>query len=240
MPKPQSPRLLPRAFSLVLAVVFSAGFAVSAFGQVPDNPFRGKPPLVPPPANTPNPFPEPSLDAATVAVLDPLLEKKDWLGLRKAVQKFGDKDAFSASMDWLKVHTDTGASFIVPLLYSENLWLVGNAAQVQGLKAQAAFMVWYVVALIRMDGLACGDATAPTKRLEQVIAGPAGAALRYSASLEPGMRAKMIQLAVGLEAETATRRAPQDEALLSGRLRGIGSRNESQKFRCEELRNPSR
>jgi hypothetical protein len=202
--------------ALILAAAIVAGFSIPALGQAPENPFRGQAPLVPPPADTPNPFPEPTLDSSTAALLDPLLEKRDWLGIRKAVQRVDDPTAFSHGLNWLKVHTDTGAPFVVPLLYSENLWIAGDTSKVDGLQAQAALMALYTVALIRMDGLACGDTTAPSRRFDQLLNGPAGLALRYAAKLEPEKQAQMIKLAVGLEAATASRRPAEDETLCRG------------------------
>jgi hypothetical protein len=200
---------------------------MAALGLIPlggfaqDNPFREKP-LVASDASK-NPFKGRVLDPATVSRLEPFLKNQDWTALQKAVSDSIQSRTIPATLDWLKARTDEGAPFMVPLLYSDLLWTAGNAATLDGLKRQSAFIAIYTVGLIKLDGLACKDTTAPSRRLEQVIGTRLHKPLRAAMDLPAKERAYMVTLAVGLEAVTATQRPREDNLLCRGGLDEMGA-----------------
>jgi hypothetical protein len=170
--------------------------------------------------------------------LDALLEKKDWVGLRHDLARPPSVEYAKNALNWLKVKSDGGAPFMVSLLYSENLWALAEGLRqnksdietIEGFQGQSAFMAVYTVALIRMDGMACADSTAPSHRLDQILAGPVGAALRYAVKLEPAKRANMTMLAVGLEAATALHRPAEDDLLCRGGTQELSAAMATQNF----------
>lgn len=181
-----------------------------------DNPFKDHPlPAARP--DEPLPFHEPSLDIKKANELNALMEAGDWPGLRAAVRNFNDPKSVGEGLDWLKVRTDTGAPFIIPMIYSETLWMLGSAAKDEGLKGSAAFMALYTIAVIRMDGMACSDRTAPGHRMDQV-AFSLGGPLRYFAGAKPEVKARSLKTIVALEAFTAAHRKAEDEIVCSGGL----------------------
>src|SRR6185312_15825588 len=125
---------------------------------------------------------------------------------------------------WLKVKTDLGGSFIFPFLYARNLWLVGDGARQAGrdsdkakdLRDMAAIMGLYAVALVHMDGMACADATAPSRWLTSLAQSDIGGALRYWSGAPAEFKDHAVRLAVGLEAVTARRRKAEDPLVCSG------------------------
>jgi hypothetical protein len=123
-------------------------------------------------------------------------------------------------LNWLKLKVDTGGSFLMAMLCTRNLWQIGDAVHEgdlkEGLKKQAVLMALYTVALIRMDGAACGDISAPEHRLDQLTQNEVGAALRYGKTLPRSDTYQMLRIAVGLEAATARQREVHDEVLCSG------------------------
>jgi hypothetical protein len=195
-----------------IAVVLSA---VPVKAQ--ENPFKGLP-LVAPPADQPNIFPEAVLDPAVSQKLDRLWAAKDWAALTQAAEPSSD---IGKVMDWLKVKTDTGGSFLAPLLYVKALLNVGKITGNDGFRNQAGLMSLYTIALIHMDGMACADSTAVEIRLNQTAQGPVGDAIRYLKQQRADLKAEALKTAVQLEAVTANKRASEDELLCGSGMEGI-------------------
>jgi hypothetical protein len=220
--------------SLAFALIF---LTVAPPVNAQENPFRGKPPLKAKASNS-NIVPEPTLDPLVSGPLNSLLERKDWAGLRRDIGRPPSAEYAKNALNWLKVKSDNGAPFMISLLYSENLWALADALRqdksdgdgVEGIQNQSAFMALYTVAVMRMDGMACGDSTAVGHRFDQILAGPVGAALRYAAKLQPAQRRYMTMLAVGLEAATALRRPAEDDLLCRGGMQELSAGMAAQNF----------
>jgi len=163
---------------------------------------------------------EPPLDPAVKAQLDELLAKQDWNGLGVAWMPQNNPDFFRKSMDWLKTQVDAGGPYFLALLFSRDLWMAGNSLADTNLHDTSAMMLLYTMALVRIDGLACADASAPSHRFEQSLQIRADT-WRYLRSLSPNRRETLISIAVGLENHTATLREPHDELLCRGGLAEI-------------------
>ena len=201
--------MFPRLF-LLLALVFSTPILAQ------DNPFKGHPLRAVRP-DEPLPFQEPDLDIKKANELDALMQSRDWSGLRAAVRNFKDLKDVESGLNWLKVRTDTGAPFIIPMIYSETLWMIGSAGKNEGLEISAAFMALYTIAVIRMDGMACADTTAPGHRMDQVVSS-LREPLRYLAAVKSEEKKFGVKTVVQLEAFTAERRKAEDEIVCSGGL----------------------
>jgi hypothetical protein len=205
-----------RSISILAALTSFLALSPS-FGSPYPNPFRDHP-LVRQPGQPDNPFPEDPIDPAVKSKLDSLLAAKDWKGISAATAIGANPNDFVNSISWLKLKTDTGGSFFIAMLYTRGLWQVADATKAKGTTELAQLMSLYTIALIHIDGMACGDPTAPMHRLDQMSANEIGAALRSLRALPKEKTEILVRQAVGLEWATADRRISQDDVVCSGGL----------------------
>jgi hypothetical protein len=181
----------PRA--AIGALIVSAYLAVAAQAQQPS----GGPGA--PAESTP---PSAQALAENAATLDKLLATHDFTGLSNQILRPADKSLTPSNLAWARDRTLAGASVIVPIIYSRALWIIGSSVpQLASLKETSAVITAYVLLVMYADGVKCEDQSAPSRHIETIMLNY-GEQLRYISTLSDEEKARVVQLAVGLEQKT--------------------------------------
>ena len=142
------------------------------------------------------------------ARLDSLLAAKDYSTLAQTIAGVSRQPDLRSDLDWLKARMMEGHTAFVTMLYSRLLWSAseGLPPEIQSqLRQTAAMATLYAYAAIRIDGSRCGDASAPSRRAEQLMTwNPA--IWPFIHSLADEQRQTLTRVAVAVEAHTAARR----------------------------------
>lgn len=105
------------------------------------------------------------------ANLTRLLETTDYLTLGKIVSSPQTKADLHSDLDWLQKRMIEGNSAFIAMLYARNLWnLSARLPQEQSdqLRETAVLATLYAWAAITVDGIRCGDRSAPGNRATQL------------------------------------------------------------------------
>jgi hypothetical protein len=147
------------------------------------------------------------------AALDALLAAKDYKKLGATIQSISTREELRSDLDWLKNKMMSGETAYVTMLYARELWEVSDRVppeQQSQLKQTAAMATLYAYAAIQIDGTRCGDRTAPTHRLDQLVSWNPQV-WPFIASLPEGDKSIVLKLVPLLERRTAARRDKQGD-----------------------------
>lgn len=141
------------------------------------------------------------------ARLDRLLEAKDYAALGDTIAGVTSAIDMASDLDWLKAQMLEGNSAFISMLYARQLWILANhlpAEKAVPVKRTAAMATVYAYAAITVDGVRCGDRSAPSRRAEQLMTWiPIWPFIR---SLSAEERQALTQIVVALESRTAAQR----------------------------------
>jgi len=147
-------------------------------------------------------------DYAMDDLLEPMLAGRDWKGLETELSGPATQPMLALRLDWLQRRVDRGGNFFLAQLQAHNLWLMGR-------RQDAIRALLYAAALVRVDGAACADASAPQRRLEQMLSWRA-AILGAGRALPPARKDEAVAAALAQERKTAPRRNARDDILCLG------------------------
>jgi hypothetical protein len=147
-------------------------------------------------------------DYAMDDLLEPMLAGRDWKGLETLLSGPAPQTELACRLDWLQRRVEGGGNFFLAQLHARNLWQMGR-------RPEAIRSLLYAAALVRVDGAACADRSAPQRRLEQVLSWQAPI-LRAGRALPPNRKAEAVEAALALERKTAPRRNARDDILCLG------------------------
>jgi hypothetical protein len=142
------------------------------------------------------------------ARLDGLLAARDYKTLGRTIGDVATRADVESDLNWLKARMMEGNSVFVTMLYSRLLWAATqNLADEpkSQVRQTAAMATLYAYAATIIDGKRCGDATAPSHRLEQLMTWNPEV-FPFLASLSPEQRKVLADVAVRVESHTASRR----------------------------------
>lgn len=167
---------------------------------------------------------------ANAAALDEALARRDFTGLRSQMGADTSAEAYQM-LNWAKIAVFKGAPFSVSLIYSGDLWRMGealeraavrepaNAAalnqQARSRKTMSVLMALHAEMLLEVDGWRCVDPDAAKGMLAETHAALAPQ-WAFAQSLPVEERAQLILTAAGLEATIAPVRPPDYRLCASG------------------------
>lgn len=140
--------------------------------------------------------------------LSALLAAQDHMALGRMIREPVTEADVASDLDWLKARLLEGNSAWVAMLYAKLLWSLSDRSppEVVGEVRQTAVMATlYAYGAIGIDGARCGDRSAPSHRLEQLM-GWEGGIWPFLADMTPAHRQRAIDLAVLIEERTRARR----------------------------------
>jgi hypothetical protein len=145
--------------------------------------------------------------------LDALLAAKKWNEIGAASSLGQSSEAVTRMMNWLRTRIDAGGGFFLSFLYARNLWNAGSFFEVddpnKDLRINAALITLYAYELIVIDGAKCADASAPSRRADQLFM-YGGRALNYLKAKPEELKAKVVDIAIGYEKRTEQWRKDDD------------------------------
>jgi hypothetical protein len=146
------------------------------------------------------------------AALDALLSAKDYRALTATIRSGSTQEDVKSDLDWLRAKLVDGESALVSMLYARMLWdsAAELPAQNSGRRKTAAFAILYAYATIQIDGVRCDDATAPSRRIDQLVMMIPELRL-FFAALSEADRAAIAERVVEIEQSTAQRRDQQGD-----------------------------
>jgi hypothetical protein len=119
--------------------------------------------------------PKPSLaepGAERAARLSALLAAEDYMTLGRMIREPITEADVRIDLDWLKDRLLEGNSAWIAMLYAKLLWSVSDRSPPEaagGLRQTAVMASLYAYAAIGIDGARCGDRSAPSNRLDQLM-----------------------------------------------------------------------
>jgi hypothetical protein len=147
------------------------------------------------------------------ADLDALLAAQNWNGLVAAFARPRDAESLTRALKWLHKKVDTGAGFMVALLYARNLWIAGNAVNIDDpihdMRITAGLILLYAYELIMIDGAKCEDQSAPGNRASQLFRFNS-ATFAFLKKERGDLKPKTVDIAIALEKKTAPSRKDDD------------------------------
>jgi hypothetical protein len=152
------------------------------------------------------------------AELDALLAARNWNGLAAVLPRPGPTTEFARKLNWLKTRMDNGGGFFLALEFAREFWdNTGGLTddQAKGPRVTAGLYSLYAFELIVIDGAKCEDRSAPDNRISQLLRRQA-AALAFLKKQEPDVKARTVELAIGLERKTAPLRTDDDLVCRNG------------------------
>jgi hypothetical protein len=147
-----------------------------------------------------------------VVLLDAMAARGDERGLTRRLKPVRDPRILALDINWERSRVYRGAGLLVAIAFAEDLWRAAalpdaSPAEADGLRRSAASAALYAFTLIAMDGLGCGDVSAPSHR-GGAVASQLRPILRYAATLPEADRGSVIGEAVTFESVTAPSRTP--------------------------------
>jgi|GEM_PF-5584873 len=174
------------------------GFA-SALAVAVASPAAAAPPAMPPPA---------AEDLGRVARLSALLAAQDHMALGRMIREPATEADVRTDLDWLKERLLEGNSVWIAMLYAKLLWSLSDRSPPEAageLRQTAVMATLYAYGAIGIDGARCGDRSAPSHRLDQLM-GWEPRIWPFLAEMIPEHRQRAIDLAVQIEQRTRARR----------------------------------
>lgn len=145
--------------------------------------------------------------------LDALLSARNWNGLAAALSRPGPTSEFARKLNWLKTRMDSGGGFFLALQFAREFWDSSSGLKIddpaKDPRVTAGLYLLYAFELIILDGAKCEDRSAPDNRISQLLRGQA-ATLAFLKEQKPDLKAKIVELAIGLERNTAPLRKDDD------------------------------
>ena len=142
---------------------------------------------------------------ADAAQLDRAYKEGQYLQLVRRLNSPSAPDAIALDLNWEQSRLFDGAGFVVTYGYMNALWRLAQMLPVAdrgGIEGSAAMVFLYNYILIAVDGVRCGDATAPVHRRDQLLQDNR-AIVTYLANLPVEARMRLASVAVGLERATS-------------------------------------
>lgn len=156
---------------------------------------------------------------ADVVELDHMLHDGDALRLTKRLASPPAGATVDLDLNWEQARLFDGAGLMIGLGYTARLWQVAAALppqQGEGIRQSAAMMFLYSYDLIAVDGVRCGDPSAPVHRRDQLFT-EYRPIFDYLRSLPIAVRMQLGTISLGIEAATAKVRK-NDPVLCRGGL----------------------
>jgi hypothetical protein len=156
--------------------------------------------------------------------LNDRLKANDYLGLRDLIWQSRDGTIINENMNWERDQVLAGSSAFVSVLYAMDLWRAGNSGYLNDrasleLKKSALAQLTYAYFLTFLDGVKCGDASAPVIRRQSLTSKFSNFDLmeiwKAFFRLIPDDRKQVVLAAGALERKTRSLRQ-NDEFLCSG------------------------
>jgi hypothetical protein len=147
------------------------------------------------------------------AQLDALLAARNWNALAAALSQSKDSAQVLQRMDWMQAKLNAGGGSLLGFLYARDLWSAGNAFKerdpMKDARITAGMITLYTLALIAIDGALCEDRSAPAHRTDQLLM-QQRQALAFLKAQSPELKAKIVDVALALERQTAPLRKDDD------------------------------
>ena len=140
--------------------------------------------------------------------LDSLLAVENYVALGRTISTVSRQSDLRSDLDWLKLQMMDGRSAFLTMLYSRLLWVAATGlpdAEKSKLRQTAAMTTLYAYAAIAVDGSRCGDRSAPSRRLDQLMLWNPDI-WPFIGSLPAIDREQVLEVAVALEKHTAAKR----------------------------------
>jgi hypothetical protein len=140
--------------------------------------------------------------------LSALLAAQDHSALGRMIGEPATEADVASDLDWLKERMLEGNSAWIAMLYAKMLWSLSDRSppEVAGEVRQTAVMaILYAHAAIGVDGARCGDRSAPSHRLDQLMGWEPGI-WSFLREMTPAHRQRAVDLAVLIENRTRARR----------------------------------
>lgn len=155
------------------------------------------------------PAPPPAAQGGERAArLSALLAAQDLMTLGRMIREPVTEADVRTDLDWLKDRLMEGNSAWIAMLYAKLLWSVADRSPPEAageLRQTAVMAALYAYAAIGIDGARCGDRSAPSNRLNQLIGWEIGI-WAFLTEMTPEHRQRAINLAVLIEERTRARR----------------------------------
>jgi hypothetical protein len=153
---------------------------------------------------------------ANVAELDAALDSHDYATLDAQHATLHTVDQALPFMSWERARLLDGGGLYLSLLYMNDLWRLAKAVpptepnaagEIDALKGSAVLIGLYSYELIALDGAKCADVAAPARWSDQLAQSPVWA---HASEIPAAQRAKMIDMIMIQETQTASRRGRDD------------------------------
>jgi hypothetical protein len=151
--------------------------------------------------------------ARNSAQFDALLAAHNWNGLAAALSQTTQAAQVLQRMDWMQAKLNAGGGAMLGFFYARDLWSAGSALKepdpMKDARVTAGMITLYTLVLIAIDGALCEDRSTPSHRTDQLLA-QQREALAFLKAQSPELKARIVDVALALERQTAPLRKDDD------------------------------